>query len=184
MWWKLWTCDENFAHLFYRISLNGLPQRLQKFLVLKKKKKKLHYVFLKANTQTLFIAFVLTNYFHIGKRQVWLSLPDRNDSTKWLFHRNRDRQKYQSVLFLISKYYTTLPFWRYSKGFNVWNLTFTAKDDPILNSKVKSNQHSLPWHVCESSQPLSDLLRKGNLEAHEKFIQSFLCNVKALSWLF
>ena len=148
------------------------------------KKKKLHYVFLKANTQTLFIAFVLTNYFQTGKRQVWLSLPDRNDSTKWLFHRNRHRQKQQSVLFLVSKYYTTLPFWRYSKGLHVWKLTFTAKDDPILNSKVKSNQHSSPWHVCESSQPSSDLLRKGNLEAHEKFTQGFLCNVKVLSWLF
>jgi hypothetical protein len=44
----------------------------------------------------------------------------------------------------------------------------------FLNSKVKSNQHHLPWHICEHSQTLHDLVTKGNSEAHESILKDFL----------
>lgn len=85
-----------------------------------------------------------------------------------------DTEKEQSVLFLNQVHNTAFrDIFQRASGLPVLNLAFMAKDDLILNSKVKSNERSLPWHVCEPSQPLPDLLRKGNLKAHEKFTQGF-----------
>lgn len=54
---------------YINLSWVDFPWRLQKPLMFLK----LHYIFLKANTQTFFTVFVLTNYFQVGKGQIWFS---------------------------------------------------------------------------------------------------------------
>lgn len=164
--------DTFCINLPWKVSL-----RLQKPLIFLK----LYQVSLKANTQTCIQLLSLQTISTLAKDKSYVSQMKMTKPSD-LFTES-DTEELQVVFFLVIKY-ITLPFWRYSKELHAWNLAFMAKDDPILHTKVKSNQHVLRWHVCEPSQPLPDLLLKGNLEPHEKFTQGFPCNVKALPWLF
>lgn len=91
-------------------------------------------------------------------------------------------QRPNSQFFFLSPRTQHCSFGDVPRGFTSGTWPSWPRRIPFPIQKWNQTDASLPWHVGEPSPSWPDLLRRGNLEAHEMCTQVFLCNVKALLW--